>query len=100
MTSLTPLLRIPTRRNTELVLLVFAVLVVVGAEAAVEAAPDGPLSPPAAPPPRRGARVGGGGRGPFSAGSAPAGAVPLVAGVITPLVIRKFARYADPLMLP
>ncbi|WP_375477989.1 FtsW/RodA/SpoVE family cell cycle protein [uncultured Jatrophihabitans sp.] len=68
----------PTRRTTELVLLVFAVLVVVSAEAAVEAARDGRLS----------SRLG------------TYAAVPIVAGVLTHLVIRRVARYADPLLLP
>jgi cell division protein FtsW (lipid II flippase) len=71
-------LKIPTRRTTELVLLVFAVLIVVAAEAAVEAARDGRIS----------SRL------------ATYAAVPLVAGVVTHLVIRKVARYADPLLLP
>jgi cell division protein FtsW (lipid II flippase) len=71
-------LRIPTRRNTELLLLVFAVLLVVAAEAAVEAARNGHIS----------SRL------------ATYAAVPLGAGIITHLVIRKVARYADPLLLP
>lgn len=70
--------RVPTRRTTELVLLVFAVLIVVGAEAAVEAARDGR----------------------FSSRLATYAAVPLGVGVVTHLVIRKVARYADPLLLP
>lgn len=78
MNILNPALRIPTRRNTELVLLIFSVLIVVAAEAAVEAARDGKLS----------SRL------------VTYAAVPLVAGVITHLVIRKVARYADPLLLP
>jgi cell division protein FtsW (lipid II flippase) len=79
MTSpLNPALRIPTRRTTELVLLVFAVLIVVAAEAAVEAARDGH----------------------FSSRLATYAAVPIVVGVVTHLVIRKVARYADPLLLP
>jgi cell division protein FtsW (lipid II flippase) len=73
-----PTLRIPTRRTTELVLLVFAVLIVVAAEAAVEAARDGH----------------------FSSRLATYAAVPIVVGVVTHLVIRKVARYADPLLLP
>jgi cell division protein FtsW (lipid II flippase) len=76
--TVNPLQRIPTRRNTELVMLIFAVLVVVGAEAAVEAARDGH----------------------FSSKLATYAAVPLVAGLITHVVIRKVARYADPLLLP
>jgi len=75
---LNPALRIPTRRTTELVLLVFAVLIVVAAEAAVEAARDGH----------------------FSSRLATYAAVPIVVGVVTHLVIRKVARYADPLLLP
>ncbi|WP_375491449.1 FtsW/RodA/SpoVE family cell cycle protein [uncultured Jatrophihabitans sp.] len=79
MSTLTPsALRVPTRRNTELVLLVFAVLIVVAAEAAVEAARDGHLS----------SRL------------LTYAAVPIGAGVVTHLVIRKLAPYADPLMLP
>jgi cell division protein FtsW (lipid II flippase) len=78
MSTVNPLLRIPTRRTTELVMLVFAVLVVVGAEAAVEAARDGR----------------------FSTRLITYAAVPIVAGVATHLVIRRVARYADPLMLP
>ncbi len=73
-----PSLRIPSRRNTELVLLVFAVLMTVAAEAAVEAARDGHLS----------SRL------------ATYAAVPLVVGLVTHLVIRKVAKYADPLLLP
>jgi cell division protein FtsW (lipid II flippase) len=78
MSTLNPLLRIPTRRSTELVLLVFAVLIVVTAEAAVEAARDGHLS----------SRL------------ITYAAVPIVVGVITHLVIRRVAPYADPLLLP
>ncbi len=73
-----PALRIPTRRGTELALLVFAVFVVVAAEAAVEAARDGRLS----------SRL------------ITYAAVPLVAGLIAHVVIRRVARYADPLLLP
>ncbi|HJQ43706.1 MAG TPA: FtsW/RodA/SpoVE family cell cycle protein [Jatrophihabitantaceae bacterium] len=68
----------PTRRTTELVLLVFAVLIVVAAEAAVEAARDGH----------------------FSSRLATYAAVPIVVGVVTHLVIRRVAPYADPLLLP
>jgi cell division protein FtsW (lipid II flippase) len=71
-------LRIPTRRNAELLLLVFAVAIVVAAEAAVEATRDGHLS----------SRL------------ATYAAVPIVVGLITHLVIRKVAPYADPLLLP
>jgi cell division protein FtsW (lipid II flippase) len=75
---LNPLLRIPTRRTTELVLLVFAVCIVVAAEAAVEAARDGR----------------------FSTRLITYAAVPIVVGVVTHLVIRRVAPYADPLLLP
>jgi cell division protein FtsW (lipid II flippase) len=76
--TLSPALRIPTRRTTELVLLVFAVLIVVAAEAAVEAARDGA----------------------FSSRLATYAAVPIGIGIVTHLVIRRVARYADPLLLP
>jgi cell division protein FtsW (lipid II flippase) len=76
--TLNPALRVPTRRTTELVMLVFAVLIVVAAEAAVEAAWDGR----------------------FSSRLATYAAVPIALGVITHLVIRRVARYADPLLLP
>ena len=79
MTSLIPITRVPTRRNVELLLLVFAVLIVVAAEMSVEAARDGRLAP---------SRL------------LAYAAVPLVAGGLTHLVIRKVAKYADPLMLP
>ena len=69
---------IPTRRNAELVLLAFAVLIVVAAEAAVEATRDGRIS----------------------SHLATYAAVPLAIGLVTHLVIRKVARYADPLLLP
>jgi cell division protein FtsW (lipid II flippase) len=78
MTPLAPQLRIPTRRTAELLLLVFAVLIVVGAEAAVEAARDGH----------------------FSHRLATYAAVPIVVGLVAHLVIRRVARYADPLLLP
>jgi cell division protein FtsW (lipid II flippase) len=78
MSMVNPQLRIPTRRTTELVLLVFAVLLVVAAEAAVEAARDGH----------------------FSSRLIAYAAVPLVVGAITHVVIRKVAPYADPLLLP
>ncbi|GAB2473210.1 FtsW/RodA/SpoVE family cell cycle protein [Jatrophihabitans fulvus] len=77
--GLNPMQRIPTRRNVEIVMLVFAVLIVVMAEVAVEAARDGKLQP---------SRL------------ATYAAVPLVLGAITHLLIRRFAKYADPLMLP
>ncbi|WP_375485822.1 FtsW/RodA/SpoVE family cell cycle protein [uncultured Jatrophihabitans sp.] len=73
-----PALRIPTKRNLELLLLAFAVLVVISAEGAVEAARDGHLS----------------------SHLVTYAAVPLAAGLVAHLVIRKIARYADPLMLP
>ncbi len=79
MTSLIPITRVPTRRNVELLMLVFAVLIVVAAEMSVEAARDGRLAP---------SRL------------LAYAAVPLVAGGLTHLVIRKVAKYADPLMLP
>jgi cell division protein FtsW (lipid II flippase) len=71
-------LDVPTRRNAELVLLGFAVLIVVAAEAAVEATRDGRIS----------------------THLITYAAVPLAIGLITHLVIRKVARYADPLLLP
>jgi cell division protein FtsW (lipid II flippase) len=71
-------LRYPTRRNAELVMLVFAVAVVVAAEAAVEAARDGHLS----------SRL------------ITYAAVPIGIGLVTHLVIRRVAPYADPLLLP
>jgi cell division protein FtsW (lipid II flippase) len=75
---LNPLLRIPTRRTTELVMLVFAVLIVVAAEAAVEATRDGHIS----------SRL------------VTYAAVPIIVGIVTHLVIRRVAPYADPLLLP
>jgi cell division protein FtsW (lipid II flippase) len=71
-------LRVPTRRNAELLLLGFAVLIVIAAEADVEATRDGHLS----------------------AHLITYAAVPLVAGLITHIVIRRVAPYADPLLLP
>ncbi|MDP9116926.1 MAG: FtsW/RodA/SpoVE family cell cycle protein [Actinomycetota bacterium] len=71
-------LSVPTRRNTELLLLGFAVLLVVAAEAALEATRNGRIS---------GHLV-------------TYAAVPLVAGLVTHLVIRRVAPYADPLLLP
>jgi cell division protein FtsW (lipid II flippase) len=71
-------LRVPTRRNAELVMLGFAVLITVAAEAAVEATRDGRMS----------SRL------------LTYAAVPLAIGLITHLVIRKVAPYADPLLLP
>ncbi len=78
MSGLNPSPPLPARRTTELVLLVFAVLIVVAAEAAVEAARDGRLS----------SRL------------ITYAAVPIGIGLVTHLVIRKVARYADPLLLP
>jgi cell division protein FtsW (lipid II flippase) len=78
MSSVSARLRAPTRRNAELLMLIFAVLIVVAAEAAVEAARDGVLS----------SRL------------VTYAAVPIVIGIITHLVIRKVAPYADPLLLP
>jgi len=71
-------LRVPTRRNAELLMLLFAVLVVVASEAAVEAAHNGA----------------------FSSRLATYAAVPIVVGLVTHLVIRRVAPYADPLLLP
>ena len=70
--------RVPTQRGAELVLLVFAVLIVVLAEGVVEGTRDG----------RLGAHL------------LAYGAVPLIAGVIAHLVIRRVAPYADPILLP
>jgi len=70
--------KVDTRRNTELMLLATATAVVIAAEAAVEAARDGRFSP------NLGAYA----------------AVPLVLGLVTHLVIRRVAPYADPLLLP
>jgi cell division protein FtsW (lipid II flippase) len=78
MTIVSAKLLAPTRRNAELLMLVFAVLIVVAAEAAVEASRDGVLS----------SRL------------ITYAAVPIVVGIITHLVIRKVAPYADPLLLP
>jgi cell division protein FtsW (lipid II flippase) len=74
----TPVVVPGTRRNTELLLLGFAVFVVVGAEAAVE----------------------GTWYGHFSTHLLTYAAVPLAAGLVTHLVIRRVAPYADPLLLP
>ena len=76
--TLNPQLTIPTRRSTELLLLVFAVVIVVSAEGAVEAARDGR----------------------FSSKLITYAAVPLLVGLVAHLVIRRVARYADPLLLP
>jgi cell division protein FtsW (lipid II flippase) len=71
-------LRIPTRRNAELFMTIFAVVIVVAAEADVEATRDGRIS----------------------THLLPYAAVPIAIGLITHLVIRKVAPYADPLLLP
>jgi cell division protein FtsW (lipid II flippase) len=76
--AMTAPLRLPTRRNAELLMLGFAVLLVLAAEAASEATRDGHIS----------------GR------LATYAAVPLVIGLVTHLVIRRVAPYADPLLLP
>jgi cell division protein FtsW (lipid II flippase) len=78
MSSLSAQLRQPTRRNAELLMLIFAVLIVVAAEGAVEASRNGVLS----------SRL------------ITYAAVPIIVGVVTHLVIRKVAPYADPLLLP
>ena len=78
MTGPSAQLRFPTRRNAELVLSLFAVLIVVAAEAAVEATRDGH----------------------FSARLITYAAVPVAVGLVTHLVIRRVAPYADPLLLP
>jgi cell division protein FtsW (lipid II flippase) len=71
-------LRVPTRRNAELFLLIFAVAVVIAAEAAVEATIYGHLDH----------RL------------ITYAAVPIAVGLITHLVIRRVAPYADPVLLP
>lgn len=76
--AVTQALKISTRRNTELLMLIFAVLIVVAAEAAVEASQTGK----------------------FSTRLITYAAVPIGIGVVTHLVIRKLAPYADPLLLP
>ncbi|TAM91818.1 MAG: FtsW/RodA/SpoVE family cell cycle protein [Jatrophihabitans sp.] len=76
--ALTPQPRFPTRRNAELTMLVFAVLVVVAAEAVVEATRTGAVS----------SRL------------ITYAAVPIAVGLIAHLVIRRVAPYADPLLLP
>jgi cell division protein FtsW (lipid II flippase) len=78
MSTLAPQLRVPTRRNAEALMLVFAVLVVICAEAAVEAARDGH----------------------FSHHLVTYAVVPIVIGLVAHLIIRKVAPYADPLLLP
>ncbi|MGH8961855.1 MAG: FtsW/RodA/SpoVE family cell cycle protein [Jatrophihabitantaceae bacterium] len=78
MTLVPAQLRIPTRRNAELLLLCFAVLVVIAAEADVEATRDGHIS----------SRL------------ITYAAVPLIVGLVTHLVISRVAPYAGPLLLP
>ena len=73
-----PTTAVPTRRNLELGLLAFAVAIVVAAEAAVEIAWDGSIT------------------GHLISYAA----VPVVVGLVTHLVIRRVAPYADPLLLP
>jgi cell division protein FtsW (lipid II flippase) len=68
----------PTRRGVELVLLIFAVLLSSAAQAIVDITRDGHVS----------SRL------------VTYTAVPLVAGVVAHLVIRRVAPYADPLLLP
>jgi cell division protein FtsW (lipid II flippase) len=70
--------RVPTRRGVELFMLIFAVLIVTAALAVVDITQDGH------PDPHLGSYA----------------AVPLVAGLIAHLVIRRYAPYADPLLLP
>src|SRR5664279_2915035 len=78
MSTTTDAPQVPTRRNAELLLLLFAVLIVVVAEAAVEAAQTGKLS----------------------THLITYAAVPVLIGLIAHLVIRKVAPYADPVLLP
>jgi cell division protein FtsW (lipid II flippase) len=70
--------RVPTRRGAELVLLVFSIAIVFAAEAIVEATRDGTIN----------------------SHLLIDSIVPLAAGVIAHLVIRRVAPYADPLLLP
>src|SRR5664279_6238421 len=78
MSTTTDAPQVPTRRNAELLLLLFAVLIVVVAEAAVEAAQTGKLS----------------------THLITYAAVPVLIGLIAHVVIRKVAPYADPVLLP
>jgi cell division protein FtsW (lipid II flippase) len=71
-------IRVPTRRAAELVLLVFAIGIVFAAEAIVEATRDGRIN----------------------SHLLIDSVVPLGAGLIAHLVIRRVAPYADPLLLP
>jgi cell division protein FtsW (lipid II flippase) len=77
-TQTTGEIRVPTRRGAELVLLVFAIGIVLAAEAIVEATRDGHIN----------------------SHLLIDSIVPLTAGVIAHLVIRRVAPYADPLLLP
>jgi cell division protein FtsW (lipid II flippase) len=77
-TPSSPATRVPTRRTAELILLVFAIAIVFAAEAIVEATRDGRVN--------RNLLVD--------------SIVPLAAGVVAHLVIRRVAPYADPLLLP
>ena len=70
--------RVPTRRGAELALLVFAIAIVLAAEGIVEATRDGRVN----------------------SHLLIDSIVPLTAGVIAHLVIRRVAPYADPLLLP
>ena len=78
MMSIPDALRLPTRRNAELFMLAFAVLLVIAAEAAVEQTRNGHVS----------SRL------------VTYAAVPAVVGLVTHLVIRRVAPFADPLLLP
>jgi len=78
MTQTTGEIRVPTRRSAELMLLVFAIGIVFCAEAIVEATRDGRVN----------------------SHLLTDSVVPLAAGVIAHLVIRRVAPYADPLLLP
>ncbi len=69
---------VATRRNTELALLLFAVVIVAGAEAAVEGARNGHLN----------------------GDVLLYGAVPLLTGLVAHVAVRRYAAYADPFMLP
>lgn len=68
----------PTRRGAELLLLIFAIGIVLAAEAVVEATRDGHVN----------------------SHLLTDSLVPLAAGLIAHLVIRRVAPYADPLLLP
>jgi cell division protein FtsW (lipid II flippase) len=67
-----------TRRNVELFLVMFATLIVIAAEAAVEASQYGHISPHLLS---------------FAA-------VPIAIGVIANFVVRRYAPYADPVLMP